>query len=127
MMREIKFRAWNGSKMRGVDKNDFFSLRCDGMISMQLPDIDFEPPIMQHTGLKDKNGVEIYEGDIIHYDGYGDYIICWDDDSACFDTKLIGPCYEMFMSTNLFECSESTNQDSAKIIGNIYQNKELLK
>lgn len=66
MSREIKFRAWNGYKMRGVTKNDFFSIRNDGMTSMQLPDPDFEPVLMQFTGLKDRNGVEIYEGDLLN-------------------------------------------------------------
>jgi len=58
-VREIKFRAWDGSKMR-TD----FTMHSDGqmIISASVYAIGFDPVLMQYTGLKDKNGVEIYEG-----------------------------------------------------------------
>lgn len=65
-MREIKFRAWDGEKMvylapLGVENQN------RGLIA--AGEIDLEPKaIMQFTGLKDKNGKEIYEGDILGYE-----------------------------------------------------------
>jgi len=61
-MREIKFRAWAGwynDDMKIVFSDDYYNL--EGFFSEQQK---FEA-LMQYTGLKDKNGKEIYEGDII--------------------------------------------------------------
>ena len=57
-MREIKFRAWDGQKM--LDSQD---LTQNGMYWDWLGKQDVE--LMQYTGLKDKNGKEIYEGDVV--------------------------------------------------------------
>ena len=61
MNREIKFRAWDKScnKMRGISGlQDCFSLRSDGICNEDYI-------LLQYTGLHDKNGKEIYEGDIL--------------------------------------------------------------
>lgn len=57
-MREIKFRVFNNKKMIYVPSDDFgFEI---------LDYLYYNDPVMQYTGFKDKNGKEIYEGDIIN-------------------------------------------------------------
>ena len=63
-MREIKFRAWIGNKMLSPD-------RTEANIALRGIKQTDDFILMQYTGRKDKNGVEIYEGDICRDDqGY---------------------------------------------------------
>jgi len=78
---------------------------------------DIEGTVMQSTGLKDKNGTLIYEGDIVKTFQYGrEKIVAVSiDDCVCFPF-------------NPWSNGEDgwTHEDNSEIIGNIYENKELL-
>lgn len=105
--REIKFRAWDGKQMLTMDterysypvfvcKDGYTWLNWDSLIKMQ------------YTGLKDRNGVEIYENDIVH--GY---------DGLRFEVQWV----EYEASWNIGG-HDAQNMD---VIGNIHENPELLQ
>lgn len=82
----------------------------------------------QFTGLKDKNSVEIYDGDVMDWSAFGRYAVEWDDLTACFTSTCVEKvATEAFMYTNLFELNEDETLNSCEVIGNIYANPELLK
>ena len=137
-MREIKFRAW-GKAGKGERFNMWSDVSIDSSIIGIRPYIGdqsflLEATIMQYTGLKDKNGKEIYEGDyfVCHdYPFYNDelrnYIgeIYWDDLNLqwAWDIHAI--------SDRVRGCAcgggmfDVIGRD-IEIIGNIYENPELL-
>lgn len=141
MNREIKFRAWdNENKYMITSKQGIFTaLRNSMNITVQdngyYNNGDLLKPnkekytLMQYTGLKDKNGVEIYEGDIIDIhqtvNGYNQFVIQYDNYkfSARYynqKTKQILGWYQYDLD-ELFEINEFEKEIEA--IGNIYENE----
>lgn len=126
--REIKFRAWDKlNKQMGHVKNiewagtatssgfikhvDFLSNRYYSSEYQNSP-ADYE--LMQYTGLKDKNGVEIYELDILEFNK-------WSKKVVIFEIYMdLENCYTGY-GLHQEECNR------CEIIGNIYENPELLK
>jgi len=109
-MRELRFRSWDSEKSEMLEVVDL-----SGPISTYkwLGKIDVE--IMQYVGLKDKNGVNIFEGDILQNDnGPISKVVFWEG-AFCLDfgTGLI--------HFNFAPCRTKT------VIGNIHENPELLK
>ena len=141
MNREIKFRAWDLSNERMVYYPYLFEPMADfrGTNEYNASFVFFEDwqdvddgiwrpcHIMQYTGLKDKNGKEIYEGDkfksILSHFNY--YYVCHED--GCFVMKYkIGN--KEFVWGKIDRCIELLKEwDIFEIIGNIYENPELLK
>jgi len=125
-MREIKFRAWDTEDKRKVKE---FNIHHDGdltEIRMYVGDVPViasnvcgRYKILQFTGLKDKNGKEIYEGDIIKLNNKL-FKIAWNQFSCGFGRIPIDTMhYERDDCIIMF-------QDKVEVIGNIYENKELL-
>jgi uncharacterized phage protein (TIGR01671 family) len=128
MNREIKFRAWDkeGNKMISGDNFAFEEYApLNDLFHNNFKRFDF----MQYTGCKDGNGVEIYEGDIIETHEHRIQTIIWEDNGFkrkyTFERTFQG---ESYFETRILEIGDSSNRNwGYKVIGNIYENKELLE
>lgn len=129
-MREIKFRAWDTKEKKWLYGYDYpelggFSLKGEcillGEFGSDMPLERFlnDVEIMQFTGLKDKNGKEIYEGDIVRDDNTN-MQVKWFERFSCFCLVADKWVFPHFFG-------EASDPDNCEIIGNIYENKELLK
>jgi len=124
-MREIKFRAWDDCEMDYLKDRYENPERTKNENLAEFLDDHYGCIIMQYTGLKDKSGKEIYEGDILSYDTNYDYLyfIEWDKNSALFQLKFILDkelCQDAVLFDDLY-------LDKLSIIGNKFENKELIK
>lgn len=129
-MREIKFRAWNPK----VGMSEIVSLEFAHGLRLIPADIDSgrndlsddKWVLMQFTGLKDKNGREIYEGDVVKYKISakerfikGEVIF---KDSAWV---ISGKYRDVEKNEEYMRCLDE--EDEMEVIGNIHENPELLK
>jgi len=111
MSRELKFRVWDKNTKKLLFFNDIFNKRPYTETS-KLPQYESFPKIhdidvMQFTGLKDKNGVEIYENDLIQLFEEGElYEVVW---------KKSGYVLQEINTNNTREWFEDTHR---KIVGN---------
>jgi uncharacterized phage protein (TIGR01671 family) len=137
-MRQFKFRAWNRDAK--VMRYDIGLLPSNSNISIAHEESGWfwnpsKHEVMQSTGLKDKNGKEIYEGDIVEFDI--SERICRDSEiirakvsfSMCeFNLKAISK----FDTDNVGDYNHSCGgnglwSNGIKVIGNIFENPELLE
>lgn len=81
--------------------------------------IVLEKSVGQYTGLKDKNGKEIYEGDIIKTATHKDMVTSWSKNKASFIIERNG-----WMFCHFF--GEALEAAECEVIGNTYENSELL-
>jgi uncharacterized phage protein (TIGR01671 family) len=128
MKRKIKFRAWNKTN-KWMDNE--FSIHADGCIYQDarrrwdISDIAVESAyddleIMQFTGLLDKSGKEIYERDIVK--GYGYEV----RNGHQIRPERIFAINDFIKDTYRLLCITEGTGETVEIIGNIYENPELL-
>lgn len=133
IMREIKFRAWHIKTSKIIDLHKITPLAIAGNLSDNTDGlyIPFSPEVilMQYTGLKDKNGKDIYEGDILTNTIYQRRFICPKNKNRGYYrnqkvvTKRAVEWNEWWGSWDTHKYSE---RGELEVIGNIYENKELL-
>jgi uncharacterized phage protein (TIGR01671 family) len=126
-MREIKFRAWD-SHNKEMWHGDLFSpIWTDGTVQ------DCYSEYMQYTGLKDKSGKGLYESDLIvcqsypfYSEGFHNYVaeIVWYDDAAMFGYEYHAISSRVRGNVVGGSLDELIGME---IIGNIYENPELLE
>jgi uncharacterized phage protein (TIGR01671 family) len=132
-MRDIKFRAWDGQQMVSpeyIDRNGKAHWKADS-----IPTIS--SIVMQFTGLHDKTGKEIYEGDIIRQMGTD-----WDRDSDPNDPEyekepqkeimrdiVSLDRFRFWLQNESFgwEGEDRIEPSDCEVIGNIYENPDLLE
>ena len=122
-MKDIKFRAWNKTistmwNFDAIERNKVFAL------DSKLPSKDFlvipngnEIELMQYTGLKDKNGVEIYENDLAKINGRIYQVVYLNSAYGFVDVKS-GDFWQ-------YACNLATSS-FGEVIGSIHENAELL-
>ena len=134
--REIKFRAWNKLDSNSKERMIYPAiLDVDGEVMMSNGD-SWDIPIMQYTGLKDKNGKEIFEGDIVLYGENKLFhspppkemkgVIVYNEWWAKFIIEDKNGSWNPKYTWNGTQ-NEKGGTDIILVIGNIYENPELLK
>jgi len=119
-MREIKFRVWSAKlkEMLLVDKLDLTGDEGAIVFDENADEHYFtNSPIMQYTGLKDKNGKDIYEGDVLE----GDFEVYFGK-----NTEIPG-ILSWSVRKKLGRSYSFDFAGKSKIIGNIYENGDLIK
>lgn len=110
-MRKIKFRAWLSDEKGHKVIRDCSDMKVGAINSGFYP-------VMQFTGLKDRNGREIYEGDIVQYFGSSPEVVD-------FGEITHGDSFDGGTATG-YDLNQAT-MPGTEVIGNIYENPELLK
>lgn len=123
-----KFRAWLEKKKKMVEVRviDWNNRVIDSFAPFIEIDFD-EVTFMQSTGLKDKNGKEIFEGDILEVTDKHSWleVVSYSQEKVMFVTEEINREFKVPESP-LYDLSDSTFL-KFKVIGNIYENPELLE
>lgn len=137
MNRQIKFRVWTGYSMEyrilagalghfyveGMSKTDSACLSDANTIYHE------SAPLMQFTGLLDKNGKEIWEGDIVNCKYTSFVLMSWEKEYRKYDTIEVVKFDFSYLThlKHLLDGSIFKEEPIVEVIGNIHANPELLK
>lgn len=119
-MNSLEFRAWlkDEKKMIKVIQLNFTMKNVSDCFFNYYKFDEIE--LMQYTGLKDTNGVKIFEGDIVkNIYSNSKYELFWDEENCCFRMRNIDDDYD-YLVLNIREAG------MLEVIGNIYENPELI-
>lgn len=135
LMHEIRFRVWDNLEKTYLNEKDIAINNLNNIFIFEiydkndtdlwytrlLPDPDNERHVIeQYTGLKDKNGTEIYEGDVVKVEGDGEiYRVEWIRSGFGLEPRYNSPRYPILGNVEL--------RKKIKVIGNIHENPELLE
>ncbi len=121
-MNRFKFRAWDKVKKEMIQVDRLASDNTGEIVDIWYEPIcdwaglkDFE--LMQWTGLFDRNGKEIFEGDICQYYPNDPLLVVWDQKESQFRLKILSRKYSDYLRFDL----------DVEVIGNEHQNPELLE
>lgn len=125
MSREIKFRAWDEHNNEWLDGHLFnINLFFGELQRNNSAGIVGGVTIEQYTGLKDKNGKEIYEGDVANIEGGADKpafcSVIFKDGCFCLDWEYNDSNPELKYYIDMSFCK-------FEVIGNVHEDKELIK
>lgn len=115
-MREIKFRAWDKEK-EIMGFFDFYNPSTKHFLDWEIPYGEYE--LMQYTELKDKNGKEIYEGDILKLPEWTSNTDRKGSPITIYEVKIPKIYYDSY--------DDQLGEQYSEVIDNIYENPELLK
>jgi len=141
-MREIKFRFWNGDHNRFYYADSLESIQFVGKAAGNIP-LNWMVH-QQYTGLNDKSGKEVYDGDILRIKYFvGDFAWEWmTDEEVKENSEMHGKEYTVIVTNSLIDGVNMQLQGkheaglisfplsyikSGVVVGNIYENPELIK
>ena len=123
-MREVKYRVWDKENKEMIPWERLHIEFEDGFTTIWIPEnkavkkalLDFE--LMQYTGLKDKNGIEIYEGDVVRVMDSTLATVKYSDDRGA---------YYLDCEKKIGDVGLICQYDTIKRVGNVYETPELLE